>query len=407
YGWHLLTQAYPNLSSLTLRQCRLTEPELTKIITACDRLKHLDISDNQWVGASIKHLSAGIESLVCGDLSNDESLEQILANLIAGPGRHLRSLTLSGALSPLHALQHMIELRELELHYHTDDDDEGVGAGGVTGGVLADIGHLCLHGLVLEQIRCYDQRSAVDERQFQLMLKRSPELRRLAIVGDYEWDLRLSDKSMHRLTVMCPALEDLTLTGNGLIGDTGIASLSALPLQRVTLSSFQSVTDASIQTLLQRTPVRHLTLTDMSGITENLVVRAVTLCEERRDRHLDLTLCTAHMNRKMLANLPMPGNLRVRVDTGRSNKLADDQEPSTFQMMVVIGMSALILLMALLTTIVVVLVPMAMALMMIHEYLRQCSVSVPDVMVTLFQVKSALSGQWALARQAYVKLMYT
>jgi hypothetical protein len=205
YGWHLLTQAYPNLSSLTLRQCRLTEQELTKIIVACDQLKYLDISDNEVVGESVTKLGPRIETLICGDLSNEETIESILFNISKGNGINVKSLTIFGGLSSLQTLEKFKNLTQLCLHYHTDEENASY---------LSAIGQLSLNVLVLEQIRCYEQMSAIDERQFSDMLKNSKHMQRLAINGDYEWDLRLSDNCLEKLIKMCPTLEDFSLTGN-------------------------------------------------------------------------------------------------------------------------------------------------------------------------------------------------
>ena len=144
-------------------------------------------------------------------------------------------------------------------------------------------------------------------------------------------------------------------------------------------------------------------LTDLPRITENLVIRAINVCEERADRPLDITLSTSQLNKKLIDNLSLPKNLKLRIDTQRSNKLSDE-EPSTLQMMVVIAMSALILLMALLTTVVVVLVPLAMAIMMIHEYLFH---SLVLEMPTLLSMKTPLQLDVALLKQAYLKLLYS
>lgn len=204
YGWHLLTQAYPNLRSLTLRQCRLTEHELTKIIEACDQLKYLDISDNEVVGASVSRLGPRIETLICGDLSNEETIESILTNISKGHGINVKSLTIFGGLSSLERLKKFSNLTQLSLHFHTEEENASY---------LSAIGQLSLSVLVLEQIRCYEQMSAIDERQFVEMLKNSKQMQRLAINGDYEWDLRLNDNCLQRLITLCPALEEFSLTG--------------------------------------------------------------------------------------------------------------------------------------------------------------------------------------------------
>jgi len=104
-----------------------------------------------------------------------------------------------------------------------------------------------------------------------------------------------------------------------------------------------------------------------------------------------------------LDNLVLPKNLKLKIDNQRSNKLSDD-EPSAFQMIIVIAMSALILLMALLTTVVVVLVPLAMSLMIIHNYLWT---SFLLDMPTITHFKGSFSFNVAFLRQAYFKLLYS
>jgi len=235
------------------------------------------------------------------------------------------------------------------------------------------------------------------------MLKKSKQLHKLVISGDYEWVLRLSDKSLEKLVKLCPNLDDISITGNGLISDKGISSLRALPLSRLSLSSFHSLTDSSMIVILKNTPIKTLILTDVSKITENLVIRAINLCELERDRQLDITLSTSQLNKKLISRLALPNNLNLTVDNQRSNKLSDE-EPTTLQMMIVIAMSALILLMALLTTVVVVLVPMAMAIMMIHEYLFHSFVL---EMPNLLHLKGPLSLDMAVLKQAYLKLLYS
>lgn len=205
YGWRLLSEAYPSLTSLTLRQCKLTEDQLTCVIKHCDRLRFLDISDNLSVGRSVRHLGPEIECLICGDLSNEESIESILSNVAYGNGRHLRYLSVFGALGSLRTFNEFHRLRVLELHFYTDEELPNY---------LAEIGQLSLTSLVLEQIRCYESPSALNHDQFEQMLRRSKQLQRLQITGDFDWNLRLNDDSMRVLTTLCPQLQELTLNGN-------------------------------------------------------------------------------------------------------------------------------------------------------------------------------------------------
>ena len=193
------------------------------------------------------------------------------------------------------------------------------------------------------------------------------------------------------------------LSGNGQISDRGIACLSALPLKRLSLSSFHSVTDSSLRKVLNNSSLNSLVLTDLSRITENLVIRAINLCEENPKRSVDLTLSASQLNKKLISKLTLPRNLKLKIDTQRSNKLSDE-EPSTLQMMIVIAMSALILLMALLTTVVVVLVPLAMAIMMVHEYVIHSFVM---DMPALVQMKGSLNVNMAVLKQVYLKLLYS
>jgi hypothetical protein len=191
--------------------------------------------------------------------------------------------------------------------------------------------------------------------------------------------------------------------GNCTISDTGISYLNVLPLRRLNLSSFHAITDTSIKSLLNKTPLKSLNLSDLPQITENVVTRAINLCHENQKRKIDLTISSSQLNKKMLENLVLPKNLKLKFDNQCNNKLSEE-EPTPLQMMIVIAMSALILIMALLTTVVVVLVPLAMALMMIHEYLFQSFVL---EMPNLFQFKGSFSFNVALLRQAYFKLLYS
>ena len=156
------------------------------------------------MGTSVSNLGPRIECLICGDLSNDEPIETILNNITKGNGINLKCLTIFGALSPLEPLNLFRNLSELSLHFHTDEENASY---------LSAIGCLSLRVLALEQIRCYEQLSAIDDRQFTEMLKKSKELERLVITGDYEWDLRLSDKSLEKLVKLCPNLREINLTG--------------------------------------------------------------------------------------------------------------------------------------------------------------------------------------------------
>ncbi|XP_054157446.1 uncharacterized protein LOC128955792 [Oppia nitens] len=421
YGWHLLTQAFHNLTSLTLRQCQLATEDLTKVIDASNQLKHLDIGDNPRLAACIRQIGSRIESLVCGDLSSGEKLDSLLGHIVNGNGKHLKRLSIFGMLGPLDQLKLMTRIDHLELHYYMDDERPV--------DYLSDIGHLELRTLVLEQIRCYEMISAVDERQFAAMLRNSRDLRQLAITGDYEWDLRLSDKSLDRLSTLCPKLEELTITGNGLISDTGIASLSKLSsLRHLHLQWFFTISELSLKQIVQSPSLSSLVLTDVSQITEKLIVKAIDVCTENPERQLSLTLGTVDMNAKLVQNLESavkgrPRNLAVRLDNGRGSRVRNAAlTPTTLQMIIVIAMSALILLMALLTTIVVVLVPLAMAAMMLHEYLFHAAISVPSataaaaasvssvpLIPVISSFKSSLLGMMSanagLVRQVYMKVI--
>lgn len=204
-GWRLLSAAYPKLTSLTLRQCKLTEAQLTIITRNCSSLCFLDISDNIQVGKSVRYLGPSIKCLICGDLSSDESIETIVSNIAFGNGRHVEYLSLFGSLGSLKPFSEFRQLSHLELHYFTDEELPAY---------LADIGMLSLTSLVLEQIRCYESPSALNHTQFVQMLQRCSRLRRLQITGDFDWNLRLTDESLQKLTTLCPGLQELTLNGN-------------------------------------------------------------------------------------------------------------------------------------------------------------------------------------------------
>lgn len=200
----MLSNSYPNLTSLTLRQCKLSESQLTKVIQHCKNLQFLDISDNICVGRSVRYLGPSIECLICGDLSNDEGIDTILSNIAFANGRHVKYLSIFGALGSLKTFSEFDRLSKLELHYYTDEELPNY---------LSDIGMLSLTSLVLEQIRCYESPSAINVTQFDQMLARSPNLRRLQITGDFDWNLRLNDNSLKKLTTLCPKLQEITLNG--------------------------------------------------------------------------------------------------------------------------------------------------------------------------------------------------
>lgn len=204
YGWKLLSQAYPNLTSLTLRQCKLNEEQLTSVIKNCDQLIFLDISDNILIGKSVRYLGSNIKSLICGNLSNYESIDTILSNLVFGNGKLIHYLSIFGALGSLKAFAQFKQLTQLELHFYTDDE---------LATYLADIGTLSLHSLVLEQIRCYESPSVLNHLQLKEMLKRSNNLYRLQITGDCDWNLRINDDSLKLLVQLCPQIKELTLNG--------------------------------------------------------------------------------------------------------------------------------------------------------------------------------------------------
>jgi len=204
YGWRLLSNAYPNLTSLTLRQCKLSEEQLTRVVQCCTSLHFLDMSDNNYVGKSVRYLGPNIECLICGDLSNDESIESILSNVAFGNGRHVKYLSIFGALGSLKTFVEFDQLSKLELHFYTDEELPNY---------LSDIGILSLTSLVLEQIRCYECPSAINPTQFEQMLQKSHNLLRLQITGDFDWNLRLNDDCLKKLASFCPHLQELTLNG--------------------------------------------------------------------------------------------------------------------------------------------------------------------------------------------------
>jgi hypothetical protein len=200
-----LTQSYPNLINLTLRQCGLSDTQLTKIINSCHNIKYLDISDNPITGKSLEYLGPNIEALICGDLATDELIETFLMHITNGNGIHVKKLSIFGELSSLKLLKRFKNLEKLELHFFSDEELIDY---------LSVIGFLSLEELVLEQIRCFDHMSAIDDNQFVLMLKKSCYLKKLVISGEYGWHSRLSNDSLQMLPKLCPILESLTLTGN-------------------------------------------------------------------------------------------------------------------------------------------------------------------------------------------------
>ena len=206
YGWKLLNRTYPLLQSLTLRQCHLNEQQLTTVIRYCSSINYLDISDNQRVGKSVQYLGENIECLICGNLAEDETIEQMLANIAFGNGKNVHYLSIFGPLNDsLKIFKEFDKLNKLELHFHSDNDDQTTW--------LSDIGLLSLNSLVLEQIRSYESPSTINHQQFEQMLRRSKNLQRLQIIGDFDWNLRLNDFSLQSLSEQCPILKELTLIG--------------------------------------------------------------------------------------------------------------------------------------------------------------------------------------------------
>ncbi|KAH9418575.1 hypothetical protein DERP_003900 [Dermatophagoides pteronyssinus] len=376
YGWKLLNRTYPLLQSLTLRQCHLNEQQLTTVIRYCSSINYLDISDNQRVGKSVRYLGENIECLICGNLAEDESIEQILANIAFGNGKNVHYLSIFGPLNDsLKIFKEFDKLNKLELHFHSDNDDQTTW--------LSDIGLLSLNSLVLEQIRSYESPSTINHQQFEQMLRRSKNLQRLQIIGDFDWNLRLNDFSLQSLSEQCPILKELTLIGNASITDYGLLNLRHIPLTQLSLSSFNMLTDYSITTLIEQIPtLTTIILVDMPHITNRVIDKTIDICNEQPDRFIDLTFSDERMHRRIekqqsCPNVddnnmgPYPLNLNVHFDSHICGKHVIDSEPSDLQMLLVILISALILSMTLLTTIVVILVPLSMLLIMANEYIGQ------------------------------------
>lgn len=251
----------------------------------------------------------------------------------------------------------MTNLESLHLHYFSHEEEPS--------NVFNVIGCLKVKELVLEQIRCHDLLSAIDDNQFVAMI-RGGALRKLAILGEYGWILRLSDYAIHELCCKCQRLRHLTLNGNGAISDSSLAALSNLCLQSLNLTSFDKVSDVGFQKFLTRcSTLRSVTIGDNSAITEAVMRHCVSLCQADSKRFMRLTLTGI----KVVKPPVLPDNLKVRIENVTVTR--SSEEPSKVQLLIVMAMSAMILIMALLTTIAVVLVPLGMLLMMLHEYLFQ------------------------------------
>ncbi|KAI2805372.1 putative VIER F-box protein 1, partial [Blomia tropicalis] len=320
YGWRLLSNSYPNLTSLTLRQCKLSESQLTKVIQHCKNLQFLDISDNICVGRSVRYLGPSIECLICGDLSNDEGIDTILSNIAFANGRHVKYLSIFGALGSLKTFSEFDRLSKLELHYYTDEELPNY---------LSDIGMLSLTSLVLEQIRCYESPSAINVTQFDQMLARSPNLRRLQITGDFDWNLRLNDNSLKKLTTLCPKLQEITLNGNGSLTDYGIMHLANLPLVQLSLSSFHAITDYSIKSIMRKvSTLKQITLVDMPQITERVVSKAIAVCANDERRRLNLTLSDEQMSKRVRRLHLVPFIHQVQLQPIRNDPLTKHSDPA-------------------------------------------------------------------------------
>lgn len=91
----LLTNLYPNISLLNLKNCDLSEDALDYALRKLKKLKHLDISESHLItGECFKNLKSSIESL---NLSYCESLSYSgIYALIEGYGKNLTTLILSG-----------------------------------------------------------------------------------------------------------------------------------------------------------------------------------------------------------------------------------------------------------------------------------------------------------------------
>ncbi|KAF7488344.1 hypothetical protein SSS_03416 [Sarcoptes scabiei] len=357
-------QTFSHLSSLTIRRCKLIAKQLTTIIRHCRNLIYLDISDNIEIGQSIRYLGPKIDCLVCGDLSSKESIESILTNLIKGNGINVRLLSICGKLQDaISSIKSLKNLEELEMHFYVDDEFPRE--------YLTEIGSVTLRSLILEQIRCVDCPSVLNHSQFESILQRSQNLKRLQITGDFEWNLRLNDQSLRILSQKCPELKELTLNGNGSITDYGILYLRKLPLAQLNLSSFNSITDYSIGILLERCPgLQSITLIDMPQLTERIVREAITKCRRDPEQNLSLTLDNDGVYQNY-SQKKLPRNLKISIENHLCGKQIVDSEPTDFQMFLIILISLLIITMTLLTTVVVLLVPLSMALMMIQERIIQ------------------------------------
>ncbi|UXI17369.1 uncharacterized protein NH340_JMT03312 [Sarcoptes scabiei] len=312
-GWNRLVTAYGNqLHTLILRDCDLTDQQLSIVLDGFRNLSHLDIVNNRLKhGDALKNLPRSIKILKIGSIiqqnrsdgNHDVKFMIPFRSICSGNGRGIEELTLYSFVDKEFVLiTSMINLKKLILSDLME--------------IILDNRSQILYQTVaaLQRIKCLeiyqhipiDRPMISDVKHFDTILKNCENLTEFVLNLDpFDFESIINDQFVQQLVNDCPNLSRLQLgPGSALTTNSSFESISSLnKLTQLKLIEFVGTSQAGIINLVSESrSLRRVEFDDCCQIELDSFSRSMLdLHRANPERFLSINFTSHKGNRSKLS----------------------------------------------------------------------------------------------------------